>query len=301
MVRLQDKDRRMSDLGSLHPTKSRRIIDLVRQAGVDVTDWGNYAGGPARAATNPKYCYEWAFVQPGRVVVLNLWHRNIRERRGVITFQDNFRASAVRHARLRTASSKVRAKRAANFDEAVKTAAAQKVPVRVAICEGRMRKRTDPKARVSKVTARMLDPVPWAVTTYHSPTGEFTLTRGALPDRLVDQFAVDAVPKSPTETRSATGMVFMRNGAVRQAALARAAGQCEWCHKPGFTMSDGAVFLETHHVVPLGESGPDTVTNVVALCPNHHREAHYGAARDFMREGLLRIAQGAARRSRSVG
>jgi hypothetical protein len=25
-------------------------------------------------ASHPAYCYEWAFREPGRLVVLNLWH-----------------------------------------------------------------------------------------------------------------------------------------------------------------------------------------------------------------------------------
>jgi 5-methylcytosine-specific restriction protein A len=55
-------------------------------------------------------------------------------------------------------------------------------------------------------------------------------------------------------------------------------------------MPDGKVFLETHHVIPLSEGGGDTEGNVVALCPNHHREAHHGANRDRMRIELSAIA-----------
>ena len=52
-------------------------------------------------------------------------------------------------------------------------------------------------------------------------------------------------------------------------------------------MANGKVYLETHHVVPLHEKGPDSVSNVVALCPNHHREAHHGKNRAQIREQLL--------------
>jgi hypothetical protein len=166
-------------------------------------------------------------------------------------------------------------------------AATQKLPVRAVVCDGKMRDRQNPNAVASKVTARVLDTVPWSVTFYDSMTGRFTLTRGALPDRLADQFSVDAIPSSPTETRNAFGRVFVRNPAVRQSVLLRAAGRCEWCQEPGFTMDDGSVFLETHHVVPLSEDGPDTIHNVVALCPDHHREAHHGAGRQTMRELLI--------------
>ncbi|WP_407646473.1 HNH endonuclease [Henriciella aquimarina] len=41
-------------------------------------------------------------------------------------------------------------------------------------------------------------------------------------------------------------------------------------------MPSGALYLETHHIQPLAEGGADTLTNVIALCPNDHRKAHYG-------------------------
>jgi hypothetical protein len=28
---------------------------------------------------NPKYCYDWSFVELGKVVVLNLWHHSMKE------------------------------------------------------------------------------------------------------------------------------------------------------------------------------------------------------------------------------
>src|SRR5687768_11668377 len=74
----------MRSIQSLKPKRQRRVIDLVAKAGVDVSDWANFAGGAARAATNPRYCYEWSFVEPSRVVVLNLWHARMRIRRGKI-------------------------------------------------------------------------------------------------------------------------------------------------------------------------------------------------------------------------
>ena len=35
-------------------------------------------------------------------------------------------------------------------------------------------------------------------------------------------------------------------------------------------------FLEVHHVKSLSDGGEDTLDNVIALCPNCHREKHYG-------------------------
>jgi len=52
-------------------------------------------------------------------------------------------------------------------------------------------------------------------------------------------------------------------------------------------MQGRMVYLETHHVVPHHEGGGDTVKNVAALCPKHHREAHHGIRKSEMRQTLL--------------
>ncbi|MEQ6292189.1 HNH endonuclease signature motif containing protein [Vogesella sp. GCM10023246] len=70
---------------------------------------------------------------------------------------------------------------------------------------------------------------------------------------------------------------YRRNDAVRQYVLERAKGKCEHCNEPGFLLPNGKNYLEAHHVIALSAAGPDTVHNVIALCAEHHREAHYGA------------------------
>jgi len=61
----------MSELSEIRPKDQHRVMDLVKAAGVDVSDWGNFKGGEKKAACNPKFCYEWSFVEPQKVVVLN--------------------------------------------------------------------------------------------------------------------------------------------------------------------------------------------------------------------------------------
>lgn len=81
-------------------------------------------------------------------------------------------------------------------------------------------------------------------------------------------------PKSvKVETR-----VFIRNPDVVAEVLFRANGICESCGMPApfFKKTDGSPYLEVHHRVPLSDDGEDTVDNAIALCPNCHREAHYG-------------------------
>ena len=70
---------------------------------------------------------------------------------------------------------------------------------------------------------------------------------------------------------------YERDPAVRADVLKRAKGVCELCDNDApFKKSNGNPFLEVHHAVPLGKGGPDTIENAFALCPNCHREAHYG-------------------------
>ncbi|AWV01316.1 hypothetical protein DM992_11800 [Burkholderia sp. JP2-270] len=53
---------------------------------------------------------------------------------------------------------------------------------------------------------------------------------------------------------------------------------CGGCGKPApfQRKSTGRPYLEVHHVLPLAQGGHDTVANAIALCPNCHREQHYG-------------------------
>lgn len=74
--------------------------------------------------------------------------------------------------------------------------------------------------------------------------------------------------------------VFDRNPYVVAEVLERAKGICERCktNAPFLRKSDGTPYLEVHHIIPLSENGDDTVENTIALCPNCHRELHFGTS-----------------------
>jgi 5-methylcytosine-specific restriction endonuclease McrA len=64
--------------------------------------------------------------------------------------------------------------------------------------------------------------------------------------------------------------------AIRLFALKRAHGLCEGCKGDApFQRKDGSPFLEVHHVTRKSDNGSDHPANVIALCPNCHRRAHY--------------------------
>lgn len=69
---------------------------------------------------------------------------------------------------------------------------------------------------------------------------------------------------------------FPRDPKIRDAVRERAGGRCEYCGQLGFALSAITNYVEAHHIIHLAAKGPDTLDNVIALCSNHHREAHYG-------------------------
>lgn len=289
----------MPDLSEMQPTKKRRIYDLVESAGVDVSDWSNVKGGPARAASNPKYCYEWAYVEPGKVVVLNLWFDSMKVRDGAVVQEFNMRQFA--ESQRRKPHGGTTAKRALAMDRAVQVAFNQGLPVRVVVCDGSQRNPDDPNSRASRVNKRYLDSEPWSVTSYDQLTGKCSVTRGQVAERFVDQFDPVGPLAAETERKKVQTAVYSRSPEVRRRVLTRASGCCEWCGKRGFLTQDGRIYLETHHIEPLSEGGADSETNVAALCPNHHREAHFSVDQEQFKQSLLRKVKGLyPRRSEST-
>ena len=84
----------------------------------------------------------------------------------------------------------------------------------------------------------------------------------------------DKFPKQVTVNT----VVYKRNPDVVAGALIRAKGYCERCKKiaPFSRKKDNSPYLEVHHIVPLSIGGEDSLENVIALCPNCHREKHFG-------------------------
>jgi len=71
---------------------------------------------------------------------------------------------------------------------------------------------------------------------------------------------------------------FKRNADVVVAVLERANGYCEKCESkaPFIRKKDNTPYLEVHHKILLAEGGEDSIENAIAVCPNCHRELHFG-------------------------
>ena len=272
----------MSMLQSIRPARKGQVFDLVEEAGFDVSDWIASSNDARGYKANPKYCYEWSFVEPRRVVVLNLWFDQMRDEDGFVVQRNNFREDAAANA-----GKPVWARRATKLDESLQEALRHNLPLRVIVNDGARRRQRDPDAEASRVTARELDSELWTITEYDWATGAHAITRGVLAQPFIDQFDMNQADKGSPRRRTGTVNSFVRDPEVRRKVLRRASGRCEHCGEMGFRMASGSVYLETHHVVPLCEGGSDDVRNVAALCPNDHRKAHFWDDRSTMRASLL--------------
>jgi hypothetical protein len=161
----------------LRPSERRRIIDLVHEAGHDVRGWARYRKRRGNPAANPKYCYEWAYVQGRKAVILNLWFDELQaDKRGI------FRKLNLRKTATKKGKAANFATRAMRMDEAIATAHSQNLPVRVVVCAG---KRSSKKA--SRVSRRLLDPIPWRVESYDERTGDAVIIRKSAATAKVEQ------------------------------------------------------------------------------------------------------------------
>lgn len=267
------------DIELLKPIERLRVIDLVHEAGIDVSDWANFKGGIKKAASNPKYCYEWSYEDDTKgLIILNLWYENIEISDGAIIQKLNLRKTS------ENAQSSPQSRRAIKMDFSLQKAFRLNRSVRVIICDGPPR---DAKATKSSADKRLLDIESWHIQSYDPETGDCVLIRGDADKRFIDQFDIGTFPEGRALKKESTSTVYERSSEVRNYVLSRSKGNCEWCGEAGFKTSSGSLYLETHHIQPLSENGSDTVDNVIALCPNHHREAHYGVEQDNLKKAML--------------
>lgn len=275
----------MTSLSQIAPKEKLRLMDLAEAAGVDVSDWANFQGGKTYAARNPKYCYEWCFVEDGKVVVLNIWHHALKENSEGITTND---FSMREFASQRPEPERTRGLK---MDSAIQTAIKDKLPIRVILLAGKRRGDPDgPVTGPSKVSKRLLDPETWGVSSYDESTGKFVLKRGLKSHALMkhgNEFPdVDASVLEATEGRKKWVQHFQRERdrriieAKKQQVL-KDKGKliCEACDFDftEFYQPHAVNFCEVHHrkpVAELKEGEKTTLRDLAILCSNCHRVIH---------------------------
>lgn len=107
--------------------------------------------------------------------------------------------------------------------------------------------------------------------------------------------ALDDTGSDAPDRVNAVTIRYLRDPEIRKRVKYRAKGKCEFCGQEGFIGTDGAPYLECHHIIALAKDGTDRMTNVIALCPGDHREAHFGKRAEELEREIsrkLRIIEG---------
>ncbi|MBK1694803.1 hypothetical protein CKO09_08635 [Chromatium weissei] len=111
----------------------------------------------------------------------------------------------------------------------------------------------------------------------YSTEFENAVSRSQLDSSMARRERLRVASKKP-KTVKLVSFTFQRNPDVVGEVLEKAHGHCQRCGKPApfLRKTDHSPYLEVHHIKPLAENGEDTIENAIALCPNCHRELHYG-------------------------
>jgi 5-methylcytosine-specific restriction protein A len=272
----------MSIKTEITPRQRLLVMNLAREAGIDVSDWADVKGGKAKAAANPKYCYEWAFVQPGVMAVLNLWLEQIVEEDGEAFRDFNF----IKFETERTEA--IHRRRANAMARAIEAAWTNGLPVRVIVLDGRRRDINNPELG-SAVKSRLLDPVAWAVIAFDRRSGECSLLRGALSGRPNEAREIEL---EGFERAARLRFILhrrreakLRQGKIREVLKANDGKLVCEVRNCGFDFSArygqlGSGYAQVHHKEPLSDAPPQgrrvTLQDLAIVCANCHVMIHRG-------------------------
>lgn len=94
-------------------------------------------------------------------------------------------------------------------------------------------------------------------------------------------------PQRDAEQSERRVVARQRSEAVKHYVLRRGNGVSECCTRPApFKRKDGRPYLEPHHITRMADGGPDHPRWAAGVCPNCHREAHYGADREAVNQRI---------------
>jgi 5-methylcytosine-specific restriction enzyme A len=118
----------------------------------------------------------------------------------------------------------------------------------------------------------------------------------AMAGSAIDDSTQDDLENDDPKYREIMSRYVVRDYKVRKQVLKRAKGKCEYGHSQlaetkcdTFIKRNGDPYLEAHHVLKLADQGKDEISNVIALCANHHREAHSGQEWEYLNVQFQKI------------
>jgi 5-methylcytosine-specific restriction enzyme A len=282
-----------SVLQELRPEKKLLVMHLLQAAGFDVSSWAKYKG--KHATSNPK-SYNWSFEQAGEKFALCLWYPDIKTKGGETQHR---LIPASRGAKRKGPGSANWNKRAADMLTHARTAYEQQLPIRVIVVDGKQRNPSDAVPVASRVKARLLDPVPWAVKEFNFDTGEWLLVRGLKP--VVPAFSAPDIELSYYEGTQRLRFILhrRREGELRRAKIAEVLARdgklvcevpnCDFDFKERYSLL-GEGYAQVHHLIPLKKAPPEGrkifLKDLAVVCANCHVMIHRnGECRPL--EGLL--------------
>jgi hypothetical protein len=94
---------------------------------------------------------------------------------------------------------------------------------------------------------------------------------------------LEAMWASMTPSKKERVGKYIERGPVGDLVKRKRMYRCQICealklHDVGFVRPDGRPYCEAHHVQPVSLmlTGSLAASNIMVLCANHHRQAHYG-------------------------
>ncbi len=125
------------------------------------------------------------------------------------------------------------------------------------------------------------------------PKATYSLTNPKqLKNKSIKDLREAALSQSPRTSTSKEKQetAYYRSQALKLYIIARSQGICEGCGESAPFQTKSGPYLECHHVHRLADGGPDHPKNVVALCPNCHRRAHFSNDAKAYNEALKKVA-----------
>ncbi len=115
--------------------------------------------------------------------------------------------------------------------------------------------------------------------------------KAGIKSTAIDDLDQDAIGNDSPNKASSMVAFYQRDPKVRKKVLQLANGKCEYCGLEGFLKPNGNRYIETHHIIALSNEGKDKISNVIALCPEHHKEAHFGVNSEKLELRFLDIVK----------
>lgn len=265
----------MTKLKKLKPTTCQTVTNIVASLNIS-------------RSTSYDWCYR---DDETRTYLVNIWHKDLLEHNSDVYFIDRSSEWADKN---KDRALPVQLNRASAVSSLIQTAYYQKAALRVAILDGVHAMEGNREA--SSANKRELDAVLWYP---HHKDGDRRIWvirdkpqdpdfDPAAEDREYQESKGNPPPIPPKKIESTCTTIFERDSEVVKAVKRRAVdGLCELCRNSGFKTASGGFYLEAHHVIPLNCGGPDDERNVVAICANDHRRAHFSEDRHEIRDTLI--------------